>query len=440
MSRVAFLTPLGKSRPLGSDGDRRLICVEPSTEGVDLSNERVVREALDAASRFFLARGNVDLDHLSKSSPASAGAKAIAERYRAMGFPIPTAADGSLLPHPFEIGKPLEYRVENGRPRVVFECYQGPDEVVGVANFYWRTLTEVSPPWDWFSSIGGFYLKKSVAVGPNADPLLGGGKRIEKFVDVTQLIWNNLAQTRHAVNHLVDRAALAKSLEVEIVDLPVLAKSLTETRLLAQYNPVHLFPWEQWAAQELFESYKRLLDLELEPAQAAEALRMTKGGTPHDALAGFVTLLMLEGLEVPDTPWDGVRLSELGDHVAARIRDLASALSDATALKTLAYGPAGTDQAAFTQGAALTASGVASRGPVKGGAVGRAIQNLLDRMGSGHSKWTRRGARFEGVEDLIGYFKEVEQLSDDDAEAAARELLSRLKRRHSASGGPQDRR
>lgn len=144
------------------EGGRRYVYIEASHPGTDLQGERVLQEALWASRDYFVRKGNLDLDHISKI-----GLK--------MSPPV-------LDYYNYEIGRPVEVkRQENGNIWVKGVIYQGNEH----AENFWRSLS-FKPPQIWFASVAGAVLGRTRARGVST---------------IVCCRWSNLGFSNEAVNH-----------------------------------------------------------------------------------------------------------------------------------------------------------------------------------------------------------------------------------------------
>lgn len=117
-----------------TEGDRRIVYCEPSTEARDQQREKILRSALVEAAPHFLKFGNIDTDHATML-------------WKSMGL---SPDEGRAR----EIGLPLDVLFE---PTIVVkaEIYRGDSAQAREANYFWSTLTELSPPKRWYPSVAG---------------------------------------------------------------------------------------------------------------------------------------------------------------------------------------------------------------------------------------------------------------------------------------------
>lgn len=175
-----------KAEP-AEEGGRRLIYFEASNEGVDQQGERVLSKALRDSSEHYLKFGNLDIDHYSLIG-------------RKMGIPNP---------HAYEIGRPVEVKVDDRRTFVKAELYRGDGDLAANANMVWDSLTKIAPPARWYPSVGGSVLAKSTQIDPDTN---------DKVTVVERVRWTNVALSRTPVNQHLGT--------VDTVPMGVFSKSL----------------------------------------------------------------------------------------------------------------------------------------------------------------------------------------------------------------------
>jgi hypothetical protein len=149
------------------EGQRRFLRCIASNQKVDLDNERVMQKALRDSVKYFLDKGNVDLDHITK----------IGHKF------------GIRNPHEYEIGIPRDVKFTGEETICDVEIFQGESETCEKANFFWKSLTAQVPPQRWFPSVAGQVLKRSSG--------LTGGNVIKS---VEAVRWNNLGFAKEPVN------------------------------------------------------------------------------------------------------------------------------------------------------------------------------------------------------------------------------------------------
>jgi hypothetical protein len=171
------------------EGGERYIYIEASNEGRDQQNEIVLAKALEDSSGHFLKFGNIDLDH--KSMPS------IASSY------------GIQNPEAWEVGKPVDVRVHGNKTFVKGQLFSGDTPLAAKANMVWDSMTKLNPPKNWYASVGGVPLAKSIKIDPDTGDKVGVVSRVR---------WTNLALTAQPVNQHV--------LGVSTAPFGVLAKSV----------------------------------------------------------------------------------------------------------------------------------------------------------------------------------------------------------------------
>lgn len=121
-----------------TSGPRRIIEVEASNETVDFDGDVILQRALLDSAPSFLARGHLDLDHLSEFG-------------QRMGIPDPAS---------YIIGRPLEVKnLGEGRTGVVGEIRRSLDGSVDTKrnryDDFWESM-QSKPPVNWQASVYGF--------------------------------------------------------------------------------------------------------------------------------------------------------------------------------------------------------------------------------------------------------------------------------------------
>jgi len=170
------------------EGGQRFIYCEASNETVDAQNEVVLQKALADSMEYMLERGNFDIDHITM-----VGAKEGIPNY--------------ML---FEIGQPLEINFRDGRTFVKGIIYQGGGPAAERANYFWSSLTDISPPQRWFPSVGGSILARDISVDPMTK---------SQTVAVSKVRWSNIGYSKQPVNQSVP--------SVSTVPMGVFAKCCT---------------------------------------------------------------------------------------------------------------------------------------------------------------------------------------------------------------------
>jgi hypothetical protein len=170
------------------EGNSRFIYLEASREARDLQNDIVLAKALEQSSGHFLKFGNIDLDHKSMPSVAK--------------------IFGIQQPHLWEIGSPVDVRVDGASTFVKAQLFTGDTDQAANANMVWDSMTQLNPPRKWYPSVVGKVLAKSLQIDPETG---------EKIGVVSDVRWTNVALSQQPVNQHVGGiatipfGALAKS-------------------------------------------------------------------------------------------------------------------------------------------------------------------------------------------------------------------------------------
>lgn len=168
------------------EGGERFVYLEASNETLDQQGEVVLAKALEESAPYFLKFGNLDIDHYTQI-----GAKAGIPNYEL-----------------YEIGRPVDVKVRDGRTFVKGQIYSGDGPAAEKANAFWSSLTELNPPARWYPSVGGAVVSKSVRIDPETK---------EKRVYIEKVRWTNIGFSKTPVNpnletvKTVPFGALAKS-------------------------------------------------------------------------------------------------------------------------------------------------------------------------------------------------------------------------------------
>ena len=159
-----------------TEGGRRFIYFEASNEALDQQNEVVMQKALRDSADWFLKFGNIDIDHYTLI-----GAKA--------GIPDYTM---------YEIGRPVDVSFSGSRTMVKAEIYAGSGPAAERANQVWSSLTEITPCAQWYPSVGGSVMEKSIEID---------GKTGMKKAMIKKVRWSNIGISKTPVNHTVSTVA-----------------------------------------------------------------------------------------------------------------------------------------------------------------------------------------------------------------------------------------
>lgn len=170
------ISPLLKATPV-TEGAHRYIYVEASNESIDQQGEIVLAKALENSMEYFKQFGNLDLEH-----------------YTQIGAKI------GLKDHEsYEIGVPVDVRIQKGETFVKGEIYSGEGPMAHKANLFWSSLTEINPPKRWYTSVGGAVLSKSIQIDEVTKA---------KVPVIEGVRWSNLAFSATPVNANLRAASL----------------------------------------------------------------------------------------------------------------------------------------------------------------------------------------------------------------------------------------
>lgn len=181
------------------EGGVRFVYLEASNESVDYQGEVVLARALQESADYYLRYGNLDLDHYTQI-----GAKQGIPNYEM-----------------YEIGRPVDVSVRDGKTFVKGQIYAGSGPAAERANGFWSSLVDLTPPARWYPSVGGKVISKSVSIDPESKA---------KRAVISQVRWTNIGFSKTPVNlsvgpiSTVPIGALAKSMCAEGIDF---AKALT---------------------------------------------------------------------------------------------------------------------------------------------------------------------------------------------------------------------
>ena len=156
------------------EGDNRFIYLEASNEGQDQQNEIVLAKALEESAGHYIKFGNLDIDH--KSMPSVAAMHGIAD------------------PEMWEVGVPVDVRVDGTSTFVKAKLFSGDTPLAEKANMVWDSMTKLSPAKRWYPSVGGRPLAKSIRIDPKTGAKIGV---------VSKVRWTNVALTSGPVNQHV---------------------------------------------------------------------------------------------------------------------------------------------------------------------------------------------------------------------------------------------
>ena len=185
-----------KATPV-TEGPDRFVYLEASNESVDYQGEVVLAKALEDSAGYFKQFGNLDIDHYTQTGPR-------------LGIP-----NYEL----YEVGRPLDVNVRDGRTFVKGQIYQGDGLAAQKANSFWSSLTETSPPQRWYPSVGGSVIEKSLAIDPQTKA---------KRAIISKVRWSNIGFSKTPVNLNVGT--------VSTVPIGALTKSLIASEALSGFD------------------------------------------------------------------------------------------------------------------------------------------------------------------------------------------------------------
>lgn len=180
------VTDMLKSTPV-MEGGIRYVYIEASNEHLDYQNEVILAEALGNSADYYLKFGNIDIDHFTQI-----GAK--------LGIPNYSY---------YEIGRPEEVKVKDGKTFVKARIFTGEGPAAEQANAFWASITTLNPPQRWYPSVGGVVEEREEGIDPATKA---------KRVIVRKVRWTNIGFSKTPVNLNVPCVAT--------VPFGVLAKSL----------------------------------------------------------------------------------------------------------------------------------------------------------------------------------------------------------------------
>lgn len=152
-----------------TEGGERFIYLEASNQSRDLQGEVLLAKALEESAAYFEKFGNLDLEHFTQI-----GAKAGIPNYES-----------------YEIGKPISVRFDGTKTFVKGQVYSGTGVAAEKANLFWSSITEISPKKDWYPSVGGSVMAKSIVLD---------SKTGDKYPVITKVRWANIGMSRTPVN------------------------------------------------------------------------------------------------------------------------------------------------------------------------------------------------------------------------------------------------
>lgn len=185
MPSYLMISDMLKATPV-TEGGVRFVYIEASNESLDQQNEVVASKALAESADYFKQFGNLDIDHFTQI-----GAK--------MGIPDYES---------YEIGRPVEVKIREGKTFVKGQIFAGNGPAAERANRFWSSLVDINPPARWYPSVGGAVLSKSVSIDPETKA---------KRAIIEKVRWTNIGFSKTPVNAQVPT--------VSTVPMDALAKS-----------------------------------------------------------------------------------------------------------------------------------------------------------------------------------------------------------------------
>lgn len=187
------------------EGGHRVLYMEASTEVRDMQDEKVLTGALEQSVPYFLKFGRIDLDHASVTG---------------------NIRGTDVNPYAFEIGRPLDARVDGKSIYVKAAIWSAKDKsksnrFTEAADIFWDSL-QTLPPVPWYPSVAGDVF----AEGPTTDD----GHKVQ---EIRGLRWHSIGLSRTPVNPEVA--------PVSTMPMRVFAKAFGSSvdlhRLLADLGP-----------------------------------------------------------------------------------------------------------------------------------------------------------------------------------------------------------
>jgi len=168
---VSFQFPrLALKAQVAEEQGQRILYMQASSEVRDLQGEKVLLSALAKSIPYFLQYGKIDLDHASVLGEIR-GTK--------------------VNPYAFEIGKPLDARVDGDSVWVKAAIYsaRGQNQFTESADLFWDSL-QTSPPTTWYPSIAGDVFSEA--------PVVEDGLPTQ---EIRGIRWHSIGLSRTPVNH-----------------------------------------------------------------------------------------------------------------------------------------------------------------------------------------------------------------------------------------------
>lgn len=171
---VSFQFPrVAMKAQVAEEQGQRILYMQASSEVRDLQGEKVLLSALAKSIPYFLQYGRIDLDHAS----------VLAE-----------IRGQKVNPYAFEIGKPLDARVDGDSVWVKAAIFtaKGPgNKFTEAADLFWDSL-QTAPPTVWYPSIAGDVFSES--------PVVEDGQQTQ---EIRGIRWHSIGLSRTPVNHHV---------------------------------------------------------------------------------------------------------------------------------------------------------------------------------------------------------------------------------------------
>ncbi len=187
---------------------RRLLRIVPGYDAMDIQGEFISTEVIKKYWPYYETAGNIDIEHLTKKGGDNFEETRAA--LYAQGFP----AENKWGRIEWEIGRPVADSFDEETCSFIAEIRQGPDDVNGAANWFWRTVTEITPPWVWKPSVAGRASHHRV-VAEIEDPMLGIENRKQQVNVIDVFLWDNVGLTIEPVNHWVAPVEIAARQQVQ---------------------------------------------------------------------------------------------------------------------------------------------------------------------------------------------------------------------------------
>jgi hypothetical protein len=241
------------------EGGKRVLYLEASNEVRDLQGDKILISALRESIPYFLQYGRIDLDHAS-----------VLGEIRGM----------KVNPYMYEIGKPVDVRVEPDRIWVKVEIYSSAtpgNHATDAADWFWGTLS-LKPPMVWYPSVAGDVYSER--------PITENGLPTQ---EVRKIRWHGIGLSRTPVNTGV-QAATTVPVRAFAKAFSGLADLKETLALLSPIAPPHA----------ALESLEDLLEdssvQDADPAQVQLALDALNEADPASGMGGFLSLATGKGV------------------------------------------------------------------------------------------------------------------------------------------------